>query len=415
MSESIATERNSSSAPLTAPRALAGLALLVGALWLGWKAWDVNVTLSCWKYEWPQLDACKDIMGRTPEEQVTKLQERLAANPGDSTALINLLIWAHLPGGMPSLDGPALLEAAAQKAPQNANVLRLQASYALQKAQWSQALDPLIRLSRFHFDAGASQAIAALIGQSGNDEKLMAALLAATKRDGAWLDGPLRYTAQAKATMASALPLITELMDSQQLTPALGQFVIGRLKGEGLWMEAHAVWRHLWRRPLDLVFNGDFEQNFVRGGFDWEAADANDHRSGARIELVGRSNKGQVLKVQFTGKSMASPILRQDLLLLPGAYTLRGSMQSTDLRSEKGLAWVVTCAKDGRELGRTTALKPIGRDWTNWEAKITMPADCTSFGARLALLPFAPYEATTGMRGDAYFDALSLEKDKGTP
>lgn len=401
--------------PMTAKRALAGIVLLLAALWLGWKAWDVNITMSCWKDEWPHLKVCGKIMGRTPFEQVAKLQERLANNPGDSQALIALMVWAHRPGGFPGLDAPALLAAASKAAPQSRYVLLLQASEAVTKRQWPEAIDPLRRLSQYHQEASATDTLANLINLSGSDPQLLAALMAAAKTDGGWLDRVLRAMPKAKLPVGNALPLITELMETQQLTPALGQFVIGQLKREGLWMEAHAVWRSLWNRPLDLVFNGDFEQPFVRGGFDWEVADANDHRSGARIDLIGRSDRGQVLKVEFTGKAIRPPMLRQDMLLLPGSYKLRGSMQSTELRSEKGLAWVVTCAKDGRELGRTDALKATGREWVKWEAQIDMPADCSGFGARLALQPFAPYEAKTGLRGEVLFDGLSLERNQGNP
>ena len=180
-------------------------------------------------------------------------------------------------------------------------------------------------------------------------------------------------------------------------------------------MEAHAVWRHLWQRPLPLVFNGEFEQAFVRDGFDWEVADANDHRSGARIALVMRKEHGQVLQVDFTGKAMRPPILRQDLLLFPGSFRLSGNMQSTDLRSEQGLAWVVTCAKDGRELGRSGSLKTTGRAWQNWEAEIAMPEDCDGFGARLALQTFAPYEAKTGLRGEVLMDDIRLKRENVSP
>ena len=166
----------------------------------------------------------------------------------------------------------------------------------MRQQQWPQALDPLIRLSRYHADAEATRTLAVLIAQSGNDAALMAALMAAAQADGGWLDRPLRAMPREKLPLASAMPLILALMDQKGdsaekrrgLTPALGQFVIAQLKREDRWMEAHAVWRHLWNRPLPLVFNGDFEQAFVRGGFDWEVADANDHRSGARINTVGR-------------------------------------------------------------------------------------------------------------------------------
>ena len=406
---------NTSAAPLTAARAIAGVALLAAALWLGWKAWDVNITMSCWKDEWPHLQVCEEILGRTPEEKVAKLQERLAQNPGDSDALVSLTIWGNQAGGFPGLDGPALLKAAVKAAPQNRYVLLLQAEAATKAQRWPEAIDTLTRLSQYHGELNAIQVLARLIGASGDVPSLNDALMAAAKADGAWLNGILQAMPPAKIPMVKAVPLITQLMETKQLSPSLGLFVIGQFKNEGLWLEAHAVWRYLWGRPLDLVFNGDFEQAFVRGGFDWEVADANDHRSGARVELVGQKSRGQVLKVEFTGKTINPPILRQDLLLLPGKYTLQGSVQSSDFRSEKGLAWLVTCAKDGRELGRTEALKPTGREWTHWAAQITMPSDCGGYGARLMLQPFAAFEAVTGLRGDVFFDAVRLEKDKVAP
>ena len=402
--------------PLTPLRALAALGLLVGALWLGWKAWDVNITMSCWKNEWPHLAVCDEIMGRTPAEKVQRLQERLAQNPGDSQALVELAAWAREPElAAAGLDAPALLAAAVRAAPQDARVLRMQTNDAMRAQQWPQALDPLIRLSRYHNDPEATRTLAILIGQSGNDPSVMSALKAAAEADGGWLGRPLYAMPKEQLPVGSAMPLLLALMEQRGLTPQLGQFVIGQLKREGRWIEAHAVWRHLWNRPLPLVFNGDFEQAFVRGGFDWEVADANDHRSGARVGTVGRKERGQVLEVSFTGKAMKPPILRQDLLLPPGRYTLSGRMQSTDLRSQQGLAWVLSCAQDGRELARSPALKTTGREWLRWEVAATMPGDCPGFGARLSLQTFAPYEAKTGLRGEALFDDLQLVSEAGPP
>jgi hypothetical protein len=218
---------------------------------------------------------------------------------------------------------------------------------------------------------------------------------------------------KAKLNVALALPMVLQAMQADQLSPKLGQFVIRDFKRSGHWGEAHMVWRHLWKQELPQVFNGDFEQAFVQGGFDWELADANDHRSGARIELVGRKDHGQVLQLTLTGKAIRPPMLRQDMLLTPGRYRLSGEVQSVDLRSAQGLAWVVSCAQDGRELGRSPALKPTGRAWAKWEAQITMPADCKGAAARLALQPFAPYEAKTGLRGEVLFDNMLMEPQGG--
>lgn len=396
---------------MTAVRALAMLALAAAALALGWKAWQVNISLSCWNDEWPQLAVCEDILGRTPAEKVARLQQRLVENPGDAPALVALAVWAGPPSPVPGLDGRALLAAAAKAAPQHPKVLRLLAFDAMQGRQWAEAVDALVRLSRYHQNAAGADTLAVLIGQMKDLPELAVALRAAARADGLWLDRVLRAMPKMKVPLSAAMPLITGLMDSGQLTPSLGQSVIRQLKREDEWTAAYAVWRHLWKRDLPQVFNGDFEQAFVRDGFDWELADANNHRSGARVALVGRRERGQVLQVEFTGKAMRPPILRQDLLLPPGRYRLKGSMQSNELRSAQGLAWVVTCVKNGRELGRSGPLKTTGRAWQAFEAEISMPDDCPNMAARLALQTFAPYEAKTGLRGEVLMDGISLTRE----
>ena len=401
--------------PLTPLRALAMVALLAGALWLGWKAWDVNITLSCWKDEWPNLPVCDEVLGRTPAEKVARLQARLAQNPGDSEARVALALWARAPDAPPGLDGEALLAQAAKAAPQDFSVLRLLSYDALDKENWPEAIDPLVRLALFHKDTASQRTLGLMISQAGSAPGLEQALLSAVRANGLWLDPVLRTMPKDKLPVASSVQLVSALMAQGQLTPALGQFVIRELKREGDWVDAHAVWRHLWRRKLPVVFNGDFEQAFVRDGFDWEVGDANDHRSGARVSLVPRAEHGQVLQVVFTGKAIRPPVLRQDMLLPPGRYRLSGTMMSKDLRSEQGLAWVVSCAADGRELGRSAALGVTGRTWQPWSTEITMPQDCAGLGARLTLQTFAPFEAKTGLRGEVWMDGITMALENETP
>ena len=397
----------------TGPLRLVLMALLVvAALLLGRKAWDVNITMSCWNGEWPYLAVCEDILGRTPAEKIERLKERLKGNPGDSEALVDLAVRAYSDEGVEAkLDKAALLAAATKAAPQNGQVLRMQAYEAVPKQEWPLALDALIRLSLFHRDAAASAQLASLVALAGTDKALMTALLDALKKNNAWLDRVVRSMPKAKIPVSTALPLIAQSMESQRMEPALGQYLMVRLKQEGQWTEAYRIWRHLLNRPLAWLFNGDFEAPFVSGGFDWEVAGPNDHRSGARVDLTYRKDHGQVLQVVFSGKAFRPPVLKQDLMLPPGIYRLQGSAQSNDLRSEKGLAWVVTCAQDGRELGRSGAIGATGRSWTTWEATINMPFDCAGFGARIGLQTFAPFEAKTGQYGEILFDALSIKRE----
>lgn len=399
--------------PWTAVRLGAMALLVVLAVWLGWKAWRVNITLSCWKDEWPHLAVCEDINGRTPEERWQRLQERLARNPGDTQALVALTVLAHTEGMSQPDERSALLDRAIRAAPQHPEVLQRQAVRALDARQWPQALDSLMRLSRYHGNAPAAQTLVQLIQAAPAIPELQTALTQAVRADAGWLDRVLRATPGLKVPMGDAWWLLPEAMAHHSLDPRLGQFVTARLKAEGLWTEAYLVWLHLWNRPMPLLFNGDFERDFVAQGFDWEVAGPNDHRAGAVVELVGRGDRGRVLRVNFGGKGFRSPVIRQHLSLPPGRYRLEGAWQSADLRSAQGLSWVLTClggpGGKPQELARSQALKTTGRDWRTWQLDLEVPATGCGPGLQLALQPFAAYEARAGMQGDVVFDAMRLQ------
>jgi len=111
--------------------------------------------------------------------------------------------------------------------------------------------------------------------------------------------------------------------------------------------------------------------------------------------------------VDFGGKAFRAPILRQHLMLPPGSYRFTGAWQSNDLRSEQGLAWVLRCERDQREIGRVGGLKTTGRDWQPMALDFTVPEDC-GLGLSLALQTQAPFEAQTGLRGEVVFDGFTL-------
>lgn len=381
--------------------------LVVAALWLGWKAWEVNITMSCWKDEWPNLPVCDEVNGRTPQDKVARLEQRLAANPGDTVALVALAVYANQPGVAPHLDPLAMLAKAQKAAPQQGDVLRLQVHHAMKNQRWAEAMGPLTRLSHHHQDAQATRTLAELVNYAQLDGEVGKALVAAAKADTGWLDRVLRALPEAKVPTAVAMPLINELVAQKTLTPKLGLELIRQLKAEGQWLDAHALWMQLWNRPLPMLFNGDFEQAFVAGGFDWETPGSNDHRAGSRVSLTGHKARGQVLQVAFNGKQMATPLVRQHLMLPAGRYSFSGEHQSTELRSEQGLAWVFSCSADQRELARAPSLKSTGRDWKPMRLTLEVPADC-AFGVALSLQPQAGYEARAGMRGEMLFDNFQL-------
>ncbi|WP_374640759.1 tetratricopeptide repeat protein [Hydrogenophaga sp.] len=394
--------------------------VLAGAGWLAWLAWDVNITLSCWKNEWPNLAVCEEINGRTPEERVARLKERLASNPGDNQALVALAVYASTPGLTTEEERLDLLARAIKAAPQHRDVLRLRVGEDLRQARWAQALEPLRRLSQYHQDKDASAALAELATVASADPALQARWQDLLQQDTAWLGGVLRALPGINKTMGEAMPVVLMALQAPAgLEPRTGQFVIGQLKKEERWIEAHAVWMHLWKRPLPLLFNGDFEQAFVAQGFDWETpGSSNDHRAGAQVDRIGRKDRGQVLRVGFNGKQVRMPVVRQHLLLPPGRYRFSGQWQSNNLQTAKGLAWVLRCAgnqpEQQTEFARVPGIVAKGRDWQDWRVDIEAPASC-NLGVELALVTDAAYEARAGLRGEVFFDKLAIQPEGAQP
>lgn len=393
-----------------------GLALLglVAALWLGWMALERNLQQACVLKQWPPLARCEALAAQPPAQRVQALREQVAANPGDARPLTALATLSHQPEGAPGLDRRALLEAASQLAPHQRQVLRLRANDALQQGQWPAAVAQLVQLAQFHGDGEAARTLALMVGQAGQDRALLNTLVGQLQADGRWLDRVLRSLPAAKVPVVQAMPVVQAAMPLGLITPALGQVLIQQLIAGGAWLDAHAVWLHVWNRPLGLLFNGDFEQDFVKHGFDWNVADSNPYRAGARVQQPRMGQQGRVLEVVFTGRAIAQPVVSQHLVLPPGAYRFSGTYRSRGLRSNEGLAWVFTCASNRQELARTAAIKDSARGWEKISAAVPVPRDC-GVGVQLSLQTFAGYEATTGLRGEVWFDQFELRSDERQP
>lgn len=387
---------------------------LAAVLWLGWVALERNLQQACRLQQWPPLTSCVAPATLPVAQQAQLLREQVAANPGDSRPVTALATLSQMPAGVPGLDGQALLDAASQLAPHQRQVLRLRANQALKLGQWPESVDRLIQLSQFHGDGEAARTLAMMVGLAGQDPALMAALVNRLQPDGRWLERVLQTLRAAKVPVVQAMPLVQAAMPLGLITPALGQVLIRDLIASGSWLDAHAVWLHVWNRPLGLLFNGEFEQDFVSNGFDWNVTDSNIYRAGARVQQPRMGLQGRVLEVAFTGRSIAQPVVSQHLVLPPGNYSFSGEYMSRGFRSQEGLAWVFTCASTRQELARTVAIKDTAGRWEKITTPLHVPREC-GVGVSLRLQTFAAYEATTGLRGEMWFDKFELRSTEGQP
>ena len=385
------------------------LALPLAGL-LAWKIWSHNLTMLCADRQWPWPVFCADTASQEPttREQVSAFQARIARNPGDGLAYAELARFAALPAQDTGLDGSKLLSAAQAVAPHHRYVLQATAMSALASQNWSEGVDALVRLSELFNDSESHRVLGALLAASQDDPAVREALRTRVNGDARWLEKALRTLPAQQLSVSSAMQLLGPLAAQGQMSTELGRLLMKSLKQEGQWLEAHAIWLSLWKRPLGLLFNGDFERVLIADAFDWETGEPDGPKAGARLSQPGMGTRGQVLRIQFTGKPLRPPVLRQHLILPPGSYRLTGDYRADNLRTEGGMSWVVRCASDPqRELARSDPLKPTSRAWRSFAFEVDMPSGAC-LGVELALLPQAAVESRTGLRGEMLLDRLSM-------
>jgi hypothetical protein len=372
-----------------------GLALGVGcaALLLGWLCVGVNLARGCAVDDTPYLELCPSA---PPPES---LRERIARNAGDSAAYVQLALVDA------SSARPRYVAAAAQLAPNDGNVLLLRAGAALERQDWAQAVEPLVRLTDYRENTHASQVLARLIA-GGQGELLYPYVTPGSH----WLPRALGELSALKAPFSAVLPLLARALKTGVLSADDARVYLRELKRAGDWLDAYSLWVSLHEGPVPALYNGSFEEPFDPDGFDWEPTiTTTASRAGAIVERRASDKHGAVLDIRFTGRALPVPLVRQYLFIGEGRYRLRGEYMAHQLRMEQGLAWNVQCTGSAASAGRTVALGDTAGAWEPFALEFTVPAGCGAV-ASLQLETFAPFEAALGARGRVAFDAISLEK-----
>jgi hypothetical protein len=386
-------------------RAVGALLVAIGAILaalLAWQIATVNPRRGCIVDDTPYLNACSQPKPGSPEH-LAALRARIAADPGDSAAYIQLAFYDKSPAGS------RLLQAATALAPSNPNVMALRASAALEQQDWPEAAAVLVLLAEYGDNPQAALALAQMIA-AGRGPLLTRYLTAKS----VWFPRVLDRWQETKAPFSAALPLVIQALDKNILAPETIMTYIRDLKAAGAWVDAYGLWLGLNGNSLPILYNASFDEPFQSDGFDWEIAREPPSHAGASIERERVSNRGSVLSIQFTGKPIPVPLARQYLYLGEGRYRVQGEYATRQLRMENGLAWAVKCSTGNRQAGRSAALADTAGAWRAFAFDFTVPPDC-GLVASFQLETFAPFEAVVGSRGRAQFDNLSLQRVENSP
>ena len=382
-------------------RALVMAVLTAGAVALGWISLQRNVERACELDEWPHLSSCpKPETERSA--QLADLRQRAARNPGDAANYLALALLTQS-GSIAPLDEEAVLRVTSVLAAQDPVLHRVLATRALQRGQLPEAVHWLVRLVEGARDERAAQTMAALLAFPEGRAAVVSALQPASR----WLEPLLRAMPAARVSIQQAMPLLEPALAMKLITSSQGLALVSQLKAEGAWLDAQALWLRLLGRPAPLIFNGGFEQGFIRGGFDWDLPDAPVSRTGVQVQqpaILGA--QGRALELIFSGRPVTLPVLGQHLVLFPGSYAFHGRFMARRLRAGAGLSWVFTCAAGGAELARTPLLTDTQGRWQDVSVPVDVPSGCGAVSMQLRTQLGS--DALAGVQGDAYFDDFQL-------
>ncbi len=185
---------------------------------------------------------------------------------------------------------------------------------------------------------------------------------------------------------------------------------VTRLVAQGRVAKAHYLWidglPEEQRTRVGNVFDGGFELPPSDGGFGWRIGRV----PGAIIRLQsGGGVEGQnALVVEFQNRRVPFNHVRQLLALPPGDYRLIGRARLDDLRSERGLKWIVACSNGATPLIESEKFSGR-RVWTHFSAEFTVPdGGCPAQWLELRIDARSAAEQWVG--GRAWFDSLRIAR-----
>jgi hypothetical protein len=351
-------------------------------------------------------DALKALPPAELQALLAREQARLAAEPLDRTALINLAMLHRAQGDGPRAD--ALTIVAASRAARDSRAQALALPIHLAKGEAPGALTRLDALLRARPEA-QEQLFSALLVLAGNKsaEVLVADLLA---RDPPWRIPFLQWAALKSPQPQIAYQLLSALKASR-LPPRAAEVraVINHYAAAKDYATAYFIW-------LDLLSEVEVRKagNIHDGGFDLPIESLNfgwnlNNPKNAETKVVPRANGSadNVLRIDFiNNRDLVAPVF-QTIRLAPGRYVFSGDYKAEDLKTDSGLVWRVHCLEGKSGLIHFSTPLSGNRQWDHFETRFDVPQDCATQQLYLVMRSDAALDQIVS--GRAYYDNLAIQ------
>ncbi|MBG0792618.1 hypothetical protein IYY11_04110 [Methylocystis sp. H62] len=159
-----------------------------------------------------------------------------------------------------------------------------------------------------------------------------------------------------------------------------------------------------------FLYNGDFEAKPSGSPFDWQAPAGEN----VIVDFVSKPGTAvdHALVVEFGSGSVEFPGVSQSIVLPPGAYAFRGSLNG-EVIGPRGVQWSISCV-GGAKIGESEMILGSFQDWRAFEFSVVVPENgCSVQLLQLKLAARSPSELLVS--GAIWFDALSITREGKKP
>lgn len=313
-----------------------------------------------------------------------------------------LVVLARVADAEHDPDAAARFEIALERAPRDPYARAWMSGTQLQEGEYDQALaniDTLLTIMPSYQEA----LLPILVGLA--DEPAFAlAMVQTLQRRPIWR-GTYLGELLKDGSFDAADQIFGRLQDTRDLDRVEATAWLARLQQGGMWEAAYSRWVSGLELPpegsLALVHDGGFDEAGTGMGFDWRMPGA----PGVLVERV-RFEGEPVAQVTFLGRRAPQINFAQTLFLAPGTYDLQFRARAQDLRSDRGIEWIITCIGGSPARARSDALRG-SFDWKALRMRFEVPAqDCPA--QELALSNPGAGGAGKIVAGTLWFDDFAI-------
>jgi tetratricopeptide (TPR) repeat protein len=209
---------------------------------------------------------------------------------------------------------------------------------------------------------------------------------------------------------------------SYEFKPASAFNYIDSLLGTNQVAEALQVWDDALRKArtgladnrlkpqgdgINLIWNGSFEEEILRGGFDWRYPDTPEMRF--QVDIATRIDKLKSLRVTFGDVNISTGYLSQIIPVLnPGVYELDFYLQTEGLSTDQTPYISIVGFPDNTAVSARSGNFPATTSWSKYSIPFEVKENCKAVYVRLMRDRSSKFD--NQIKGSLWLDGLAVRR-----